>query len=240
VAIGDVLDYRTLVPALEGVDTAYYLVHAMGGGEEGFEARDLYAAQNFGRAAQEAGVRRIIYLGGLGRDEDELSPHLRSRHEVGEQLRSWQVAVTEFRAGVIIGAGSVSFDLVRYLTERVPVLISPRWVSTLTQPIAIEDVLRYLLESLEMPGDGEPRFGDRGPGRVELRADDAQLCEGARVEEVAGAGACVDAQVIVVVGEAGDAVTGECGRAVDRWSEEPGDRGRPVGRAAVRFYATGV
>jgi uncharacterized protein YbjT (DUF2867 family) len=151
VAIGDVLDYRTLVPALEGVDTAYYLVHAMGGGEEGFEARDLYAAQNFGRAAQEAGVRRIIYLGGLGRDEDELSPHLRSRHEVGEQLRSWQVAVTEFRAGVIIGAGSVSFDLVRYLTERVPVLISPRWVSTLTQPIAIEDVLRYLLESLEMP-----------------------------------------------------------------------------------------
>jgi len=151
VAIGDVLNYRTLLPALEGVDTAYYLVHAMGGGEEGFEARDLYAAQNFGRAAQEAGVRRIIYLGGLGRDEDELSPHLRSRHEVGEQLRSWQVAVTEFRAGVIIGAGSVSFDLVRYLTERVPVLISPRWVSTLTQPIAIDDVLRYLLESLEMP-----------------------------------------------------------------------------------------
>ncbi len=151
VAIGDVLDYRTLVPALEGVDTAYYLVHAMGGGEVGFEARDLYASQNFGRAAQEAGVRRIIYLGGLGRDEDELSPHLRSRHEVGEQLRSWQVAVTEFRAGVIIGAGSVSFDLVRYLTERVPVLISPRWVSTLTQPIAVDDVLRYLLECLEMP-----------------------------------------------------------------------------------------
>ena len=89
-------------------------------------------------------------------------------------------------------------------------------------------------------GDGEPRFGDRGPGRVELRADDAQLCEGARVEEVAGAGACVDAQVIVVVGEAGDAVAGECGQAVDRWSEEPGDRGRPGGFAVVRFYATGV
>ena len=151
VASGDVLDYRTLVPALQGVDTAYYLVHAMAAGEEGFEARDLYAAQNFGRAAQEAGVRRIIYLGGLGREEDELSPHLRSRHEVGEQLRSWRVAVTEFRAGVIIGAGSVSFDLVRYLTERVPVLISPRWVRTLTQPIAIEDVLRYLVECLEMP-----------------------------------------------------------------------------------------
>jgi uncharacterized protein YbjT (DUF2867 family) len=151
VAIGDVLDYQTLVPALEGVDTAYYLVHAMVAGEAGFEARDLYAAQNFGRAAQAAGVRRIIYLGGLGRDEDELSPHLRSRHEVGEQLRSWEVAVTEFRAGVIIGAGSVSFDLVRYLTERVPVLISPRWVSTLTQPIAIDDVLRYLVECLEMP-----------------------------------------------------------------------------------------
>jgi len=151
VATGDVLEYQTLLPALEEVDTAYYLVHAMAGGEEGFEARDLYAAQNFGRAAQEAGVRRIIYLGGLGRDKDELSLHLRSRHEVGEQLRSWGVAVTEFRAGVIIGAGSVSYDLVRYLTERVPVLISPRWVSTLTQPIAIDDVLRYLVECLEKP-----------------------------------------------------------------------------------------
>jgi uncharacterized protein YbjT (DUF2867 family) len=151
VAIGDVLEYSTLRPALQGVDTAYYLVHAMGGGEEGFESRDLYAAQNFGRAAQEAGVRRIIYLGGLGRDEDELSPHLRSRHEVGEQLRSWEVVVTEFRAGVIIGAGSVSFGLVRCLTERVPILISPRWVSTLTQPIAIDDVLRYLVECLEKP-----------------------------------------------------------------------------------------
>ena len=151
VMTGDVFEYATLVPALQGVDTAYYLVHSMGGGEEGFEARDLYAAQNFGRAAQEAGVKRIIYLGGLGRDEEELSPHLRSRHEVGEQLRSWEVAVTEFRAGVIIGAGSVSYDLVRYLTERVPVLISPRWVSTLTQPIAIDDVLRYLVECLEKP-----------------------------------------------------------------------------------------
>jgi uncharacterized protein YbjT (DUF2867 family) len=151
VMTGDVFEYATLVPVLQGVDTAYYLVHAMGGGEEGFEARDLYAAQNFGRAAQEAGVKRIIYLGGLGRDEDELSPHLRSRHEVGEQLRSWKVAVTEFRAGVIIGKGSVSYDLVRYLTERVPVLISPKWVSTLTQPIAIDDVLRYLVECLEKP-----------------------------------------------------------------------------------------
>ncbi len=151
VATGDVLDYKTLPPALQGIDTAYYLVHAMAAGEEGFEARDLFAAQNFGRAAQAAGVRRIIYLGGLGRDEDKLSPHLRSRHEVGEQLRSWEVAVTEFRAGVIIGAGSVSFDLVRYLTERVPILISPKWVSTLTQPIAIDDVLRYLVECLEMP-----------------------------------------------------------------------------------------
>ena len=151
VATGDVLDYQTLAPALQGVDTAYYLVHSMAAGEQGFEERDIIAAQNFGRAAQAAGVGRIIYLGGLGRDEDELSHHLRSRHAVGEQLRSWDVAVTEFRAGVIIGAGSVSFQLIRYLTERVPVLISPRWVSTLTQPIAIEDVLRYLVECLEMP-----------------------------------------------------------------------------------------
>lgn len=151
VVMGDVLDYSSLLPALRGVDTAYYLVHSMEGGEEGFEERDLLAAQNFGRAAQEVGVRRIIYLGGLGRDDDELSPHLRSRHNVGEQLRSWRVAVTEFRAGVIIGKGSVSYDLVRYLTERIPVLISPRWVSTLTQPIAIDDVLRYLVACLEIP-----------------------------------------------------------------------------------------
>jgi len=150
VMTGDVLEYSSLLPALQGVDTAYYLVHSMESGEEGFEERDLYAAQNFGRAAQEAGVRRIIYLGGLGRDDDELSPHLRSRHEVGEQLRSWNVAVTEFRAGVIIGKGSASYDLVRYLTDRIPVLISPRWVSTLTQPIAIDDVLRYLEECLEI------------------------------------------------------------------------------------------
>ena len=150
VVTGDVLRYETLVPALQGIDTAYYLVHSMAAGEQGFEERDIIAAQNFGRAAQTAGVRRIIYLGGLGRDADTLSDHLRSRHVVGEQLRSWDVAVTEFRAGVIIGAGSVSFQLIRYLTERVPVLISPKWVSTLTQPISIEDVLRYLVECLEM------------------------------------------------------------------------------------------
>ena len=110
VATGDVLDYTTLVPALQGVDTAYYLVHSMAAGEQGFEERDLIAAQNFGRAAQTAGVKRIIYLGGLGRDEDDLSHHLRSRHAVGEQLRSWEVAVTEFRAGVIIGECVISIN----------------------------------------------------------------------------------------------------------------------------------
>lgn len=148
---GDVLDYATLLPALAGVHTAYYLIHSMASGEEGFEARDILAAHNFGRAAHTAGVKRIIYLGGLGEDDANLSHHLKSRHAVGAQLRTWDVPVTEFRAGVIIGAGSISFDLIRYLTERLPVLISPKWVSTLTQPIAIQDVLSYLVECLNLP-----------------------------------------------------------------------------------------
>ena len=240
VATGDVLEYHTLLPALQGVDTAYYLVHAMAGGEEGFEMRDLYAAQNFGRAAQAAGVRRIIYLGGLGRDEDTLSPHLRSRHEVGEQLRSWEVAVTEFRAGVIIGAGSVSFDLVRY---------SDRTGANLDQSEMGEyvDAADRDRRCAEVPGgvpgdagDGEADPGDRGPRYPELWADDAGVCEGARVEALAGAGASVDAEVVVVVGEAGDAIAGERGQAVDRWVEEPGDRGRRDSAAVVCLYADGV
>lgn len=148
---GDVLDYQTLQPALQGVDIVYYLIHSMAAGEQGFESRDIMAAHNFGRAAHTAGVKRIIYLGGLGDDDDELSDHLKSRHAVGAQLRTWDIPVTEFRAGVIIGAGSISFDLIRYLTERLPVLISPKWVSTLTQPIAIQDVLSYLVECLDLP-----------------------------------------------------------------------------------------
>jgi len=148
---GDVIAPETLQSAFEGVFAAYYLVHSMGGGERGFAERDLLAAQQFGNAAQAAGVKRIIYLGGLGSEQDILSPHLKSRHDVGEQLRASGVAVTEFRASVIIGSGNISFELIRYLTERVPLLICPKWVHTLTQPIFVQDVLRYLVACLDLP-----------------------------------------------------------------------------------------
>lgn len=140
----DLLDPATLPAALEGVDTAYYLAHSMAGGEGNFELRDLRAARWFGRAAREAGVKHIVYLGGLGDPASGLSPHLASRQETGAELASHGVPVTEFRAAVIIGSGSASFELLRSLVEHLPVMITPRWVRTLCQPIAIRDVLDYL------------------------------------------------------------------------------------------------
>lgn len=148
--IGDALYYSTLAPALEGVEAAYYLVHSLSAGEP-FADHDREAATNFGRAARAAGVQRIIYLGGMGAEDDRLSPHLRSRHVTGECLREWLVPVTEFRAGVILGSGSTSFELIRYLVERLPVLFCPPVVRTLAQPIGIRDVLRYLVASLDVP-----------------------------------------------------------------------------------------
>lgn len=148
---GDVLDEPSLAEALAGVDTAFYLVHLMSGRGD-FASADRTAARNFARAARTAGVRRIIYLGGLGDEADpHLSPHLRSRHEVGAVLRESGAVVVEFRASVIIGAGSLSFDLVKSLTDRLPVMICPRWLATPTQPIAIDDVLAYLLAAAELP-----------------------------------------------------------------------------------------
>ena len=150
---GDVLERPTLDVALRGVHTAYYLVHLMSGaGSKNFEREDRQAAKNFAEAAREAGVRRIIYLGGLGDDADpKLSPHLRSRHEVGQILRDSGVETVEFRASMVIGAGSLSFELMKSLTDRLPVMLCPRWLSTPTQPIAIDDVLAYLLAALDLP-----------------------------------------------------------------------------------------
>ncbi len=149
---GDVFEKESLRRALRGVDTAYYLIHSMTAGEDGFEDRDRQAAQNFAEAARDEGVRRIIYLGGLGREaEAPLSHHLKSRQEVGNILRSTGIPVTEFRAAIIVGSGSVSFEMIRYLTERLPVMICPRWIHTLCQPIGIRDVLNYLLRALEVP-----------------------------------------------------------------------------------------
>jgi uncharacterized protein YbjT (DUF2867 family) len=136
---------------LQGVQTAYYLVHLMSGSSD-FEQEDRQAALNFAAAARKAGVQRIIYLGGLGDDADpKLSPHLRSRHEVGEILRNSGVETIEFRAGMVIGTGSLSYQLMKSLTDRLPVMICPRWLTTPTQPIAIQDVLDYLLDAKDLP-----------------------------------------------------------------------------------------
>ena len=147
----DLLDPETLPPALEGIDTAYYLAHSMAGGEHGFAIRDLQAARWFASAAREAGVGHIVYLGGLGDPAGELSPHLWSRQETGAELAAHGVPVTEFRAAVIIGSGSASFELLRSLVEHLPIMVTPRWVRTLCQPIAVRDVLDYLIESAGHP-----------------------------------------------------------------------------------------
>lgn len=149
IAPGDLLDERSLDAPLHGVETAYYLIHSMNAGEAEFAERDRRAAAAFGAAARRAGVRHIIYLGGLG--VPPLSAHLASRQETGRILRASGIPVTEFRAAVIVGSGSTSFELIRYLVERLPIMICPRWVSTPCQPIAVDDVLRYLAECPAVP-----------------------------------------------------------------------------------------
>lgn len=150
VVAGDVLSPETLPAAFEGVSAAYYLIHGMAQGED-FAIRDKTAALNFATAAYKAAVARIIYLGGLGDAAQHLSQHLQSRHETGTALRASGVPVTEFRAAVVVGSGSLSFEMIRYLTERLPVMICPRWVSSRIQPIAIRNVLDYLVAALENP-----------------------------------------------------------------------------------------
>ncbi|NQV27339.1 MAG: NAD(P)H-binding protein [Rhodopirellula sp.] len=150
IAQGDVLDRDSLDRAMHGVHTAFYFVHLMAESED-FEGADRQAAQNFAEAARLAGVQRIIYLGGLGKEGPDLSPHLRSRHEVGQILWDSGVECIEFRASVVIGVGSLSFDLVCSLTNHLPVMICPRWLATPTQPIAVDDVLAYLLSALNLP-----------------------------------------------------------------------------------------
>ncbi|MCH0542621.1 SDR family oxidoreductase [Streptomyces sp. MUM 203J] len=157
---GDVTDEVSLRDAMAGVQVAYYLVHALGGGP-GFEETDRRAATLFGELARAAEVRRIVYLGGLtpaGVPPRRLSPHLRSRNEVGRILLDSGVPTTVLRAAVILGSGSASFEMLRYLTERLPVMVTPSWVRTRIQPIAIRDVLRYLVGSADMPSDVHRTF----------------------------------------------------------------------------------
>jgi uncharacterized protein YbjT (DUF2867 family) len=150
VVAGDVLDAASLDAAVAGVDTAYYLVHSMAAGHA-FHDRDVAGARHFAQALRQAGGRRVIYLGGLGDPAADLSLHLRSRQLTGDALRESGVAVTEFRAAVIVGSGSLSFEMVRYLTERVPILVCPRWVFTRVQPISTRNVLEYLVLALSTP-----------------------------------------------------------------------------------------
>jgi len=161
----DCLAPETLPAALAGVDTAYYLVHSMGSDRD-FRELDRRAAAAFGAAAHAAGVRRIIYLGGLGASEETLSPHLESRHETGALLARSGVPVIELRASIILGSGSLSYELIRSLVERLPVMICPRWVETVAQPIAIEDVIAYLLAALDLPSGAERIFEIGGTDQV--------------------------------------------------------------------------
>lgn len=147
---GDLTRPGTLPAAMRGVSTAYYLVHSMASGDT-FAEEDRLAARAFGEAARGAGVGRIVYLGGLG-GQDDLSSHLASRQEVGRILRHSGVPTLEFRASIIVGSGSLSFEMIRALVDRLPVMITPRWVRTLSQPIAVEDVIAYLVAALDLPG----------------------------------------------------------------------------------------
>ena len=160
---GDALDRDTLSRALAGIDCAFYLIHSMGSGA-GFHEMDLDAARLFGQVAREAGVRRIVYLGGLGDPKANLSQHLRSRQETGRALREGGVPVTEFRAAVIVGSGSISFEMIRYLVERLPVMVCPRWIYSRVQPIAVNDVLDYLAAAVTNAacGDKEIEIGGEG------------------------------------------------------------------------------
>src|ERR1019366_1478068 len=176
---GDVLDPASLEPALRDVSTAYYLVHSMGSAGS-FEVKDREGARNFAAAARSAGVRRIIYLGGLGESSGELSTHLRSRHEVGEVFRESGFQVIEFRASIIIGSGRLSFEMVRALAERLPVMITPKWVAVKAQPIAISDMIDYLLAARNLEVEGSPIYEIGGADYRVLRRHPARVLASAR------------------------------------------------------------
>ncbi len=165
VVAGDVLDTQSLTTAFEGVETAFYFVHSMGDNQD-FESQDRIAAENFSKAATAAGVKRIVYLGGLGNPDEKLSKHLRSRQETGDVLRANHSQVIEFRASIVIGSGSLSFEMIRALVERLPVTICPKWVQVKAQPIAIEDLLAYLSASVELMVTASQIYEIGGPDQV--------------------------------------------------------------------------
>ncbi|MBN1478956.1 SDR family oxidoreductase [candidate division KSB1 bacterium] len=154
---GDVLDKASLYKALEGVQTAFYLIHSMAS-TSGFQENDRRAAENFAQVAEECRVQRIIYLGGLGDDREHLSPHLHSRQEVGRILRQSDILTIELRASIVIGSGSLSFEMIRNLTEKLPLMVMPQWVRVLAQPIGIDDLLAYLVEAITIDIDASRVF----------------------------------------------------------------------------------
>ncbi|HEX8519259.1 MAG TPA: NAD(P)H-binding protein [Pseudonocardia sp.] len=162
---GDVHDTASLSAAMAGADAAYYLVHSLADAD--FAKRDAGAALAFGRAAAEAGLGRIVYLGGLGDDADDLSAHLRSRREVEHLLGSAGVPVTTLRAGIIVGHGGISWEMTRQLVAHLPAMITPRWVRTRTQPIAVDDVVRYLVDVIGVPEAAGRAFDIGGPDVLE-------------------------------------------------------------------------
>jgi uncharacterized protein YbjT (DUF2867 family) len=167
VRYGDLLTTEGLNEALRGIHSAYYLVHSMGGKSifrnTEFAEKDKEAARNFIGAAGSTGLKRVIYLGGLGEAEDRLSEHLRSRAEVAGILSSGKPAATTLRAAIIIGAGGASFEMLRHLVERLPIMVCPRWIDTRIQPIALRDVLSYLIGCLMNPETAGSSFDIGGP-----------------------------------------------------------------------------
>jgi len=161
---GDAFNTSSLINALSGIDTAYYFIHSLAGTED-FHEQDKIAAKNFREAASAAGVKKIIYLGGLGK-EPGLSKHLASRQEVGRILGASTTPLIELRASIVIGSGSLSFEMVRALVEKLPIMTTPRWVRTLAQPIAIEDIMTYLLKALDYHPSGHEIFEIGGADRV--------------------------------------------------------------------------
>jgi len=149
---GDVLARSSMGPAFDNVDTAYFLVHFLHEKED-FITKEIQAAENFSAMAKQAGVKRIIYLGGLGSENDGLSPHLQSRQEVGRIFRESGIPTIELRASIVLGEGSLSYELIRDLTEHLPFMVMPRWASTKAQPIGIRDLLDYLVKSLTLDID---------------------------------------------------------------------------------------
>ncbi|MCJ7434082.1 MAG: SDR family oxidoreductase [Anaerolineales bacterium] len=158
----DVMTPSTLAPALHGVDTAYYLIHSMASGQ-GYTEREIAGARAFASAAEVAGVKHIIYLGGLADPEGHISPHMLSRIETGAALRHGRVPVTEFRASVIIGSGSISFEMIRFMTELLPIVPGPAWINNNSQPIAVQNVIDYLMAALDNPNGSGQVFEIGGP-----------------------------------------------------------------------------